>query len=152
MRRPTLRPWCSSWPESPTPRLFRGRNRIEYRRHIGDSLQTPNQLDLSLAEARRSSTLAALLSERIEAYKRHIRADFFDRWFSSFNRQVMLVDLLGALFVGHLALLTADLWPVPSWLAPNCTSMARDQASPDYASPQVSCRGVTCSIGTFRNE
>jgi predicted YcjX-like family ATPase len=60
-------------------------------------------LEISQAGRQRSGTLAALLTERFEAYKRHIRADFFDTWFSSFNRQVMLVDLLGALFAGQTA-------------------------------------------------
>jgi predicted YcjX-like family ATPase len=45
----------------------------------------------------------ALLEERFEAYKRDIRENFFDSHFKSFNRQIMLVDVLGALHGGRAA-------------------------------------------------
>lgn len=50
-----------------------------------------------------AGTLAGLLSERFEAYKRHVRESFFETAFRSFNRQVMLVDVLGALYAGQAA-------------------------------------------------
>ncbi len=38
--------------------------------------------------------------QRFEAYQRRMRADFFDTHFASFDRQIMLVDVLGALYAG----------------------------------------------------
>lgn len=49
----------------------------------------------------RQGTLAALLAERFEAYKADTRARFIDPYFSQFDRQVVLVDVLGALRGGH---------------------------------------------------
>lgn len=48
-------------------------------------------------------TLGALLRDRFEVYKKEIRKAFFDPHFSAFNRQVVLVDVLGALFAGRTA-------------------------------------------------
>jgi predicted YcjX-like family ATPase len=48
-------------------------------------------------------SLGALLRDRFEAYKREIRAGFFETHFNSFHRQVVLVDVLGALFAGRTA-------------------------------------------------
>lgn len=48
-------------------------------------------------------TLARQLHERFEAYKREIRETFFEPYFSAFDRQVVLVDVLGALFAGCTA-------------------------------------------------
>jgi predicted YcjX-like family ATPase len=48
-----------------------------------------------------AGSVAALLQERFEAYKRGMRLSFFDSHFASFNRQVMLVDVLSALFGGR---------------------------------------------------
>ena len=48
-------------------------------------------------------TLGAQLRDRFEAYKQEIRATFFDPYFSEFNRQIVLVDVLGALFAGRVA-------------------------------------------------
>ena len=48
-------------------------------------------------------TLGAQLRDRFEVYKRQIRKDFFEPHFSAFNRQVVLVDVLGALFAGRAA-------------------------------------------------
>ena len=48
-------------------------------------------------------SLMALLSERFEAYKRDMRASFFDAHFRAFDRQVLLVDVLGALHAGRAA-------------------------------------------------
>ena len=44
-----------------------------------------------------------LLAERFEAYKREVREQFFDSHFKNFNRQVLLVDVLGALHGGRAA-------------------------------------------------
>ncbi len=46
---------------------------------------------------------AALLAERFAAYQQHMRASFFDTHFASFDRQIMLVDVLGALSAGKAA-------------------------------------------------
>jgi predicted YcjX-like family ATPase len=48
-------------------------------------------------------TLVGQLHERFEAYKREIRQTFFEPYFSAFDRQVVLVDVLGALFAGRTA-------------------------------------------------
>ncbi|MGD9879317.1 MAG: YcjX family protein [Reyranella sp.] len=50
-----------------------------------------------------SGTLAGQLHQRFEAYKREIRENFFEPYFSAFDRQVVLVDVLGALFAGRSA-------------------------------------------------
>lgn len=55
------------------------------------------------AETVRGSELATLLTERFEAYKAAIRTEFFEPHFASFSRQVMLVDVLGALVAGQAA-------------------------------------------------
>ncbi len=46
---------------------------------------------------------AALLAERFAAYQQHMRTSFFDTHFASFDRQIMLVDVLGALSAGKAA-------------------------------------------------
>ena len=46
---------------------------------------------------------SALLRERFTAYQQHVRTSFFDTHFASFDRQVMLVDVLGALYAGRAA-------------------------------------------------
>jgi len=48
-------------------------------------------------------SLGALLRDRFEAYKREVRDSFFRPWFSRFDRQVVLVDVLGALWAGRAA-------------------------------------------------
>jgi uncharacterized protein len=48
-------------------------------------------------------SLGALLRDRFEAYKREVRETFFRPWFSEFDRQVVLVDVLGALWAGRPA-------------------------------------------------
>ena len=60
-------------------------------------------LDVSPGSAPRPGTVAALLAERFAAYQRHVRASFFDTHFASFDRQVMLIDVLGALCAGRAA-------------------------------------------------
>ena len=54
-------------------------------------------------DAPRPGSAAALLQERFAAYQRHVRASFFDTHFASFDRQIMLVDVLGALYAGRAA-------------------------------------------------
>lgn len=51
--------------------------------------------------APRAGSAAALLTDRFEAYKREIRETFFDSYFRSFSRQIMLVDVLGGLHAGQ---------------------------------------------------
>jgi uncharacterized protein len=53
--------------------------------------------------APRAGTLGALLRDRFEAYKAEVRSTFFEPHFSAFNRQLVLVDVLGALFAGRTA-------------------------------------------------
>ena len=48
-------------------------------------------------------TAGSLLAERFAAYQRHMRESFFDTHFASFDRQIMLVDVLGALAAGKAA-------------------------------------------------
>lgn len=48
-------------------------------------------------------SLGALLRDRFEGYKREVREGFFRPWFSRFDRQVVLVDILGALWAGRAA-------------------------------------------------
>ncbi len=51
----------------------------------------------------KTGSVAALLEERFTAYQQHMRASFFDTHFASFDRQIMLVDVLGALYAGQAA-------------------------------------------------
>ena len=51
----------------------------------------------------RHGTAAALLEERFEAYKADMRARFFETHFARFDRQILLVDVLGALHGGKEA-------------------------------------------------
>ena len=46
-------------------------------------------------------TLGDLLSRRFDVYKAESRKQFFDPHFRAFNRQVVLVDVLAALFAGR---------------------------------------------------
>lgn len=48
-----------------------------------------------------SGSLRDLLSRRFVAYRDDMRANFFDPWFTRFDRQVVLVDVLGALWAGQ---------------------------------------------------
>lgn len=58
-------------------------------------------LDIGDATPRSGST-AELLASRFESYKAFIRHDFFDTHFMQFNRQILLVDVLTALYKGRL--------------------------------------------------
>ncbi len=51
----------------------------------------------------RAGSAAALLTDRFEAYKREVRDTFFDSYFRSFSRQIVLVDVLGGLHAGQAA-------------------------------------------------
>lgn len=48
-------------------------------------------------------TLAAQVRDRFDAYKKEVRESFFAPYFRAFDRQVVLVDVLGALFAGKAA-------------------------------------------------
>lgn len=48
-----------------------------------------------------SGTLAALMERRFEAYKSEIVTPFYSKHFRNFSRQVVLVDVLGALLAGR---------------------------------------------------
>jgi predicted YcjX-like family ATPase len=60
-------------------------------------------MDVRPPQMAEPGSLMALLSERFEAYKRDMRANFFDTQFRGFDRQVLLVDVLGALHAGKAA-------------------------------------------------
>jgi hypothetical protein len=49
----------------------------------------------------RPGTLAALMEQRFEAYKADIVTPFYRQYFGNFSRQVVLVDVLGALLAGR---------------------------------------------------
>ncbi len=51
----------------------------------------------------RPGSLGAQLRDRFGAYKAEVRSSFFEPYFNEFNRQVVLVDVLGALFAGRAA-------------------------------------------------
>lgn len=55
------------------------------------------------APAPMRGTLGAVLRDRFDAYRREVRETFFNPYFSAFNRQIVLVDVLGALFAGRAA-------------------------------------------------
>ncbi|WP_241749736.1 YcjX family protein [Teichococcus aerophilus] len=48
-----------------------------------------------------SGSLRDLLARRFAAYRDDMRQNFFDPWFARFDRQVVLVDVLGALWAGQ---------------------------------------------------
>lgn len=48
-------------------------------------------------------TMGALLRDRFDAYKREVSESFFKPHFSAFHRQIVLVDLLGAIWAGRAA-------------------------------------------------
>jgi predicted YcjX-like family ATPase len=50
-----------------------------------------------------AGSLGRLLQARFETYKREIRSSFFDTYFKAFDRQIMLVDVLGCLYAGKAA-------------------------------------------------
>lgn len=56
-----------------------------------------------VSEKPKPGTAASLLRERFDRYKDHIRASFFNTHFAAFDRQIMLVDVLGALCAGRAA-------------------------------------------------
>jgi uncharacterized protein len=58
-----------------------------------------SQTDIQVAR----KTAGALLQNRYEAYKADMRAAFFDTHFANFDRQIVLVDVLGALHAGKEA-------------------------------------------------
>ena len=57
----------------------------------------------NVPEAPGAHSIAELLRARFEAYKTEIRATFFDTHFRAFDRQIVLVDTLGALHAGRTA-------------------------------------------------
>jgi len=48
-------------------------------------------------------TLGALMEQRFEAYKREVVTPFYEQHFRNFSRQIVLVDVLGALLAGREA-------------------------------------------------
>ena len=59
-------------------------------------LDVPDNLERSP-----DGTLAALMERRFEAYKTEVVMPFYDRHFRNYSRQVVLVDVLGALLAGR---------------------------------------------------
>jgi predicted YcjX-like family ATPase len=77
---------------------------------------------------------AALLAERFAAYCRNMRETFFDTHFREFDRQVLLVDVLGALHAGRAAFedtaeaiadLCRGLRGTPGWFGLRSAPIAR---------------------------
>jgi len=64
-------------------------------------------LDLGLSSAIAEGSLAALMQQRFEAYRRHVALPFFREHFARLDRQIVLVDLLTPLNAGAAAV--ADL-------------------------------------------
>jgi hypothetical protein len=61
-------------------------------------------LDLPEQPARfKSGTLGALMEERFEVYKREVVESFYEEYFRKYSRQIVLVDVLGALLAGREA-------------------------------------------------
>jgi uncharacterized protein len=54
-------------------------------------------------ERQADGTLGALMEQRFEAYKNEVVTPFYERHFRNFSRQVVLVDVLGALLAGREA-------------------------------------------------
>lgn len=50
-----------------------------------------------------SGTLGALMEERFEVYKREVVGKFYEDYFRHYGRQIVLVDVLGALLAGREA-------------------------------------------------
>lgn len=55
------------------------------------------------AERPAAGTLGALMEERFEVYKREVVAKFYEDYFRHYGRQIVLVDVLGALLAGREA-------------------------------------------------
>jgi uncharacterized protein len=51
-----------------------------------------------------NGTLGALMERRFEAYKTEVVMPFYEQHFRNYSRQVVLVDVLGALLAGELPL------------------------------------------------
>ncbi len=47
-----------------------------------------------------AGTVDALMRDRFETYKTDMKTNFFDTHFTKFDRQILLVDILGALYAG----------------------------------------------------
>jgi predicted YcjX-like family ATPase len=60
--------------------------------HIPDGVERPAD-----------GTLGALMEQRFEAYKSEVVTPFYERHFRNFSRQIVLVDVLGALLAGREA-------------------------------------------------
>jgi predicted YcjX-like family ATPase len=60
-------------------------------------------LDIPEGTQPATSTLAALMDERFETYKRNVVVPFYRQYFRNFSRQIVLVDILGALLAGREA-------------------------------------------------
>jgi len=70
----------------------------------GSPLLTFFPLTMAADDPVRAGTLGALLSRRFESYKSQVVRPFFERHFKSLDRQIVLVDVLGALNGGAEAI------------------------------------------------
>ena len=61
-------------------------------------------LDVGAGHTNRPGTLGELLERRYESYKAHVVRPFFERHFSSLDRQIVLVDVLSAINGGAQAM------------------------------------------------
>jgi predicted YcjX-like family ATPase len=60
-------------------------------------------LPIGPGQSLRASSAGALLRDRFETYKNDMKRNFFSTFFADFDRQVVLVDVLGALHAGKAA-------------------------------------------------
>ena len=58
---------------------------------------------MNLPDSSAHDSIADLLTARFDAYKTEMRTSFFDTRFQKFDRQIVLVDTLGALHAGRTA-------------------------------------------------
>lgn len=58
-------------------------------------------LDVAEGASPAAGTLGALMEERYEVYKREVVTKFYEDYFRNYGRQIVLVDVLGALLAGR---------------------------------------------------
>ncbi len=70
----------------------------------GSPLLTFCPLELQAGEAIERGSLAGMMSRRFESYKSHVVRPFFKTHFNGIDRQIVLMDVLGALDTGYDAI------------------------------------------------
>ncbi len=68
-----------------------------------------------MASTASPGSLGALMEQRFEVYKKEVVAKFYEDYFRNYARQIVLVDVLGALLAGREAFEDTRAWrPRPS--------------------------------------